>query len=105
MFLQTLTKIPARGLRLAPSSTRAFSTTLRVMAEGDTGSPNKMGSLGGSGDAFQKREKASEDYAIRQRERQKLLELRAKLREQQEHLQKLSDHIDELTKEQGGEHN
>ncbi|KAI1208721.1 mitochondrial ATPase inhibitor, IATP-domain-containing protein [Annulohypoxylon truncatum] len=104
MFRQTLTKVPSRDLRLYPSSSRAFSTSLRAMAAGDTGSPNKLGSLGAN-DAFQKREKANEDFAIRQREKQKLLELRQKLREQQEHLQRLTDHIDELTKEQGGEHN
>ena len=44
-------------------------------------------------DAFQKREKANEDYAIRLREREKLLELKKKLAEQQGHLQKLSDHM------------
>ncbi|KAI0533571.1 mitochondrial ATPase inhibitor, IATP-domain-containing protein [Xylaria digitata] len=101
MIRQTLTKIPSRGLRL-PASSRAFSTTLRAMSEGDTGAPPKTG---GQGDAFQRREKASEDYAIRQREKEKLVELRKKIHEQKDHLQKLSDHIDELTKEQGGEKN
>ncbi|KAI1661512.1 hypothetical protein F4813DRAFT_386041 [Daldinia decipiens] len=127
MYRQTLIKIPSQGL-----SRRTFSTTIRTMSAGDTGAPNKLGSLGGQGklewcpempaspsslehresppgsrgsDAFQKREKANEDYSIRQREKEKLLELRKKLREQQDHLQKLSDHIDELTKDQGGEHN
>ncbi|KAI1768316.1 mitochondrial ATPase inhibitor, IATP-domain-containing protein [Hypoxylon sp. FL1150] len=104
MYRQTLTKIPSRGLAIA-SSRRAFTTTVRVMAEGDTGSTRSTGSLGGQGDAFQKREKANEDYTIRQREKEKLLELRKKLREQQDHLTKLSEHIEELTKEQGGERN
>ncbi|KAI6093898.1 mitochondrial ATPase inhibitor, IATP-domain-containing protein [Hypoxylon rubiginosum] len=104
MYRQTLTKIPSRGLAIA-SSRRAFSTTIRAMSAGDTGATRNVGSLGGQGDAFQKREKANEDYTIRQREKEKLLELRKKLREQQDHLKKLSDHIDELTKEQGGEHN
>lgn len=71
------------------------------MAEGDTGAPPKTGQA----DAFQRRERASEDYAIRQREKEKLLELKKKLAEQQAHLQQLSDHIDEITKNQGGEHN
>ena len=44
-------------------------------------------------DAFQRREKANEDYSIRQREKAKLLELKHKLAEQQEHLKKLSDHM------------
>ncbi|KAI5862093.1 mitochondrial ATPase inhibitor, IATP-domain-containing protein [Durotheca rogersii] len=98
MYRQTLTRLPTRGLAIA-SYRRAFTTTVRAMAEGDTGAPNRLGSLGGPSDAFHKREKANEDYAIRQREKEKLLELRKKLREQQEHLQKLSDHIDELTKD------
>ncbi|KAI3343059.1 mitochondrial ATPase inhibitor, IATP-domain-containing protein [Ustulina deusta] len=101
MFRQSLTKIPSRALA-APISSRAFSTTLRAMGAGDTGAPPKTG---GQGDAFQRREKANEDYAIRQREKEKLAELRKKISEQKEHLQKLSDHIDELTKEQGGEKN
>ncbi|KAI0851519.1 mitochondrial ATPase inhibitor, IATP-domain-containing protein [Daldinia vernicosa] len=88
MYRQTLTKIPSRGL-----SRRAFTTTVRAMAAGDTGAPKTAGSLAGQSDAFQKREKANEDYAIRQREKEKLLELRKKLREQQDHLQKLSDHM------------
>ena len=44
-------------------------------------------------DAFQKRERASEDYAIRQREKEKLIELKARLAEQQKHLKQLSDHM------------
>ncbi|KAL2154766.1 hypothetical protein VTH82DRAFT_3442 [Thermothelomyces myriococcoides] len=80
---------------------RTFSTTVRVCS-GETGAPPKTG---GQGDAFQKRERASEDYAIRQREKEKLKELKKKLAEQQAHLQKLSDHIDEITRDQGGEQN
>lgn len=44
-------------------------------------------------DAFQRRERASEDWAIRQREKEKLLELKKKLAEQQEHLTRLSEHM------------
>ncbi|KAK2062284.1 hypothetical protein LY76DRAFT_589647 [Colletotrichum caudatum] len=93
------TKAAARPLSLA--SRAAFSTTTRAMGEGDTGAPSKYG----GGDAFQKREKANEDYAIHQREKEKLLELKKQLAEQQAHLKQLSDHIDEITKNQGGEHN
>lgn len=85
-------------------------------------------------DSFQKRERASEEWAIRQREKEKLIELRKKLAEQQQHLERLSQHMygqppnysdtsprshivyacananlmiasDEITKEQGGEKN
>ncbi|KAK4193347.1 mitochondrial ATPase inhibitor, IATP-domain-containing protein [Podospora australis] len=81
---------------------RSFATTSLRCAAGDTGAPPKTG---GQGDAFQRREKAQEDYAIRQREKEKLLALKAKIHEQQAHLKSLSDHIDEITKDQGGEHN
>jgi len=69
------------------------------MGEGDTGAPRP------GGDAFTKREKASEDYAIKMREKEKLLELKKKLAEQQEHLKKLEEHIDEISRSQGGEQN
>ncbi|KAM3089075.1 ATPase inhibitor [Clarireedia jacksonii] len=54
-------------------------------------------------DAFTKREKANEDYNIRMREKEKLLELKKKLQEQHEHLKKLEDHISEIEKQSGGE--
>ncbi|ATY58585.1 ATPase mitochondria [Cordyceps militaris] len=92
----------AKTAALRPIRAAAFSTTARAMAEGDTGAPPRTG---GQGDAFQRRERASEDYAIRQREKEKLLELKQRLAEQQEHLQRLSEHIDEITKDQGGEKN
>lgn len=44
-------------------------------------------------DAFQRRERANEDLAIRQREKEKLLELKKRLAEQQAHLKQLSDHM------------
>ncbi|WYZ34658.1 hypothetical protein EsH8_I_000934 [Colletotrichum jinshuiense] len=99
MMRIAVTKAAARPLTFA--SRAAFSTTTRAMAEGDTGATPKYG----GGDAFQKREQAAENLAIRQREKEKLLELKKKLTEQQAHLQQLSDHIDEITKNQGGEHN
>ncbi|PKS06664.1 hypothetical protein jhhlp_007414 [Lomentospora prolificans] len=98
MFRATIAKTP----RFAVAPRAAFSTTTRAMTEGATGAPPKTG---GAGDAFQRRERASEDYAIRQREKEKLMELRKKLDEQQAHIKQLSDHIDEITKNQGGEQN
>ncbi|ROW01741.1 hypothetical protein VSDG_02080 [Cytospora chrysosperma] len=95
MLRQSLTQLNR------PATSRAFSVSTRVMAAGDTGAPPKTGQA----DAFQKREKANEDYAIRMREKEKLLELKKKLAEQQAHLKQLSDHIDDITKEQGGERN
>ena len=55
--------------------------------------PNLTTYLICSADAFTKREKANEDYAIRTREKEKLLELKKKLAEQHEHLKKLEDHM------------
>ncbi|KAK0632845.1 mitochondrial ATPase inhibitor, IATP-domain-containing protein [Immersiella caudata] len=81
---------------------RTFSTSARTMAAGDTGSPPKTGGLG---DAFQKRERAQEEMFIRKAEKEKLLQLKEKIKAQQEHLQQLSDHIEDMTKEQGGEQN
>ncbi|KAI1814371.1 mitochondrial ATPase inhibitor, IATP-domain-containing protein [Poronia punctata] len=101
MYRQTVMKAPFRGSAINVSR-RTFTTTLRAMGAGDTGAPPKTG---GQGDAFQRRERASEDFAIRQREKEKLLELQKKIKEQRAHLDKLSDHIDELTKQQGGEQN
>ncbi|TAQ83232.1 hypothetical protein B7494_g8449 [Chlorociboria aeruginascens] len=89
-----------KAVRPVFQSRAAFSTTARAMAGGDTGAPR---ATGGQGDAFTKREKANEDYAIKQREKEKLLELKRRLAEQHEHLKKLEEHIDEISKSQGGE--
>lgn len=102
MFRQSAANLARRPAAMTPSSyVRAFGTTAKTCAAGDTGAPPKTG---GPGDAFQRREHALEDYAIKQREKEKLLALKQKIKEQQEHLKQLSDHIDELTAEQGGEH-
>merc|ERR1712144_181982 len=94
MYRQALSKAVRPALRSSLQSRAAFSTTTRAMAGGDTGAPRSTG----SGDAFTKREKANEDYAIRMREKKKLAE-------QHEHLKKLEDHINEISKGQGGEQN
>ncbi|KAN0122421.1 Mitochondrial ATPase inhibitor, IATP domain containing protein [Hyaloscypha variabilis] len=101
MYRQSLVQAVRPALRSALRSRAAFSTTTRAMAGGDTGAPRSTGQA--SGDAFTKREKANEDYAIRLREKEKLLELKKKLAEQHEHLKKLEEHIDEISKSQGGE--
>ncbi|OBT89139.1 hypothetical protein VE02_01678 [Pseudogymnoascus sp. 03VT05] len=82
-------------------ATRAFATTARAMGAGDTGAVRPSGQT----DAFQKREKAQEDYAIRQREKEKLLDLKKRLEKSQDHIKKLEQDIDEYTKNQGGEQN
>jgi len=72
---------------------------------GETGAPRSAGGGSTQGDAFTKREKANEDYAIRMREKEKLMDLKKKLAEQHEHLKKLEEHIDELSKTSGGDQN
>ncbi|MCJ1362312.1 hypothetical protein MMC16_001415 [Acarospora aff. strigata] len=71
------------------------------MAAGDTGAARSGGEA--AGDAFSKREKANEDYYVKQKEREKLMLLREKLKQQRQHLDELEKHIDEVTKDQGGE--
>ncbi|CAK7263762.1 ATPase inhibitor [Sporothrix epigloea] len=82
-----------RPAALRTAATRTFATSAIRMSEGDTGAPRT------GGDAFTRREKAAEDYAIRQREKEKLMQLKQKLKEQQAHLDQLSQHIDDLTKD------
>ncbi|CAL3964239.1 unnamed protein product [Diplocarpon coronariae] len=102
MYQQSLRKAVRPALRSSLQSRAAFSTTTRAMAAGDTGAPRNSGGAA-SGDAFTKREKANEDYAIRQREHLKLSELKKKLAEQSAHLKKLEEHINEISKGRGGE--
>ncbi|KAI9732069.1 MAG: hypothetical protein M1818_007664 [Claussenomyces sp. TS43310] len=87
-----------RFTNAARPASRAFATTSRVMAAGDTGSVRAGGVA--SSDSFNKREKANEDLTIRKREQEKLLELKKKLADQHEHLKKLEASIDQITKDQ-----
>ncbi|KAI9798626.1 MAG: hypothetical protein M1825_005050 [Sarcosagium campestre] len=81
------------------------NTTIRGMAEGSTGSGASRAGGAASGDAYTRREKANEDYYVKEQEKEKLRALQAKLKEQSEHIKKLDQHIQDITKEQGGEHN
>jgi len=130
MYRQSIIAAARPALRLQSSAAiRTFTTTQRIMAEGDLGATRASGyewillphshhpslarmshwdgKLDGGvrgkdghanwrvyrGDAFTKREKANEDYTVRQREKEKLLELKKKLAEQQQHLKQLEDHM------------
>lgn len=83
---------------LLPSSTRAITTSAVRMGAGDTGAPRAGGAA--QGDAFTKREQASEDYAIRQREIEKLKALKEKVAAHKQHLDELDKNIDEDMKKQ-----
>jgi len=98
MFRQALAKAPRLS---TPSFTsRAFSTSIHAMAEGDTGATRMGGSA--SGDAFTKREQALENYTIQQREKEKFLALKRQIKEQQDHLKKLSEHLEDIQKDKDG---
>ncbi|MCJ1245865.1 hypothetical protein MMC30_003069 [Trapelia coarctata] len=130
MLRQTLFNSTAKVVRSSTVARRALSVSFARMAEGDVGGIRAGGSA--SSDAFNKREKANEDYYVKQKEKEKyvhlypnsthipgafekqwlilslfprLMALKTKLAEQQKHLAELSAHIDEMAKESGGEKN
>jgi len=82
---------------------RSFSLAAVRMGEGDTGAPRPGGVK--ADDQFTRREAAQETFYIREKEMEKLRALRVKLKEQRRHLDELDNHIDQLTREQGGEQN
>ncbi|KAJ5234916.1 uncharacterized protein N7469_004084 [Penicillium citrinum] len=79
---------------------RSFSAVAPRMGEGDTGAPRSGGAA--SSDSFTKREAAQESMYIREKELEKLHNLKKKIGDQRNHLNELEEHIDKLTKEQGG---
>ncbi|KAI9817236.1 MAG: hypothetical protein M1827_001349 [Pycnora praestabilis] len=102
MFHQIITKSFGSAIRSNIAVNKILPiTSIRGMAEGSTGGSRAGGEA--SGDAFTKREKANEDFYVKQKEKEKLLLLKKKLQEQRAHLDELDKHIEDLTKEQGGE--
>ncbi|KAL7274972.1 ATPase inhibitor [Rhizina undulata] len=95
----------SRSLRIKPFAPVAMSARAYSTSEGATGSGFSRPGGQAQGDSFTKREKAAEDLYVRAQEKEKLLILKQKLREQRKHLDELDAHIAELTKEQGGEKN
>lgn len=81
-----------------PLSTRvqtaSFSVAARRMAGGDAGAPRSGGAA--SGDAFTKREEASENLYIRNQEREKLAALKKKVADLEAEFEK--DHGDKKEK-------
>lgn len=75
-------------------STRAISTTVARMADGDAGSPRSGGTA--SGDAFTRREQASEDFYVKQQEKDKLSKLKQKIADQEAQLAKDRDEVEAL---------
>ncbi|KAF8474249.1 mitochondrial ATPase inhibitor, IATP-domain-containing protein [Kalaharituber pfeilii] len=85
-----------RAQRFAPA---VLSARYMTTGEGATGAGYARPTGEAGGDSFTKREKAVEDYYIRQKEKEKLIELRDKLRQQKKHLDDLDAHIEELTRD------
>ncbi|KAK4498442.1 hypothetical protein PRZ48_011100 [Zasmidium cellare] len=79
----TLRQLP----RLAEStSIRSFSIAARRMAGGDAGAPRSGGAA--QSDAFTKREKANEDFYVKEEEKKKLEALRKKIADAESQLAK-----------------
>lgn len=77
-------------------SLRTFSMSALRAAEGDTGATRSGGSA--QGDAFTKRETASEDYYVREQEKQKLEALKKKIAEKEADIAKDREEAERLTK-------
>ncbi|KAJ5551562.1 hypothetical protein N7535_000493 [Penicillium sp. DV-2018c] len=78
--------------------TRSFSVAVPRMGEGDTGAPRSGGGGPSSGDSFTKREAAQESLYIREKELEKLKQLKQSIQQQRKHLEELENHIDGLSR-------
>jgi hypothetical protein len=94
MFLTRTTTL-LKHLQRIPA-TRTFSMSALRAAEGDTGALRSGGTA--QGDAFTKREQASEDYYVRQEEKKKLEALRQKIAEKEADIAKDREEAEKLTK-------
>ncbi|RVD86755.1 uncharacterized protein DFL_005016 [Arthrobotrys flagrans] len=104
MTLRTaLTRTVVRLPRVTAPRPSASLIMNRPYSEGDTGGIRYGGEQ--AGDSFTRREKAQEDFYIKQREKERLSKLREKLAAQRKHLDDLEEDIKELEKHAGGEHN
>ncbi|CAD6577346.1 MAG: hypothetical protein ASARMPREDX12_008318 [Alectoria sarmentosa] len=94
MLRQSIIQTLKPGFRSAlyPTS-RTITTTASRMAEGDTGSTKPGGSA--QGDAFSKREQADENLYVRQKEQEKLQQLKQKIADHKKHLDELDQHVTE----------
>ncbi|KAK4955067.1 ATPase inhibitor [Elasticomyces elasticus] len=93
MSLRILTRALPRTTTF--TSTRSFSVATRMMAEGDTGATRSGGSA--QGDAFQKREQASENDYVRRQELDKLAQLKRKIADQEAALAKDREEAEKLS--------
>lgn len=73
--------------RISPYAVRRYSNI-----------PPPVGSTGGSGDTFNKREKAAEDYFVKQHEKEQLRNLKEQLKHHKEQAQDLEEKIEKIIK-------
>ena len=76
-------------------NTRTFTALTRKMAEGDAGAPRSGGAA--QGDAFTKREQASEDYYIKQQQQEKLKALRQKIADKEADIAKDREEVEKMS--------
>ena len=74
-----------------------FSIASRHAAAGDAGAPRSGGAA--QGDAFTKREEASENYYVRQHEKEKADALKAKIKQGEADLKKDNEALNALKQE------
>ena len=67
---------------------------IRDSSEGSVGATR----TDGSSDAFTKREKAQEDFYVKQHEKEQLAQLREQLKQQQKQIENLEEKLDNITK-------
>ena len=82
---------------VANSQVARFSIAPRMMAAGDAGSPRSGGAA--SGDAFTKREEASENLYVKRQEAEKLQALREKVKKGEAQLAKDKADLDKAGKQ------
>ncbi|SLM36814.1 atpase mitochondrial [Lasallia pustulata] len=97
MLRQTIINVIRPAHRSTVGQVRSFSMSAIRSTEGATGAPRSGGTA--QGDSFTKREKANEDYYVKQQEKAKLLALKEKISQQRKQLEELDKNIEELTKE------
>ena len=90
-----------RLTRTLPRTTpiRTFSMSAVRAAEGDAGAPRSGGAA--QSDAFTKREQASEDYYVREQEKEKLAALKKKIADSEAQLAQDRKDVEEITKRGG----
>ena len=79
-------------------TTRSFSAAPFRMAEGDTGAPRSGGAA--QGDAFTKREQASEDFYVKEQEKRKLEEMKKRVADKEAELAKDRKEIEDMQSKQ-----